>query len=122
MIKTSDVLKPVDVFNAILNTDVSSAAVCNHKPVEVMDPAVFIVNLNSLKNPNDIKADDMGSWIHKGKPIRYFELDQGDDGEVLLAKPCSSEDSNYYKLTRVYYHHKGTPQFRKTLFYVTGMS
>ena len=28
--------------------------------------------LVDAKYCDDLKADDIGSWIHKGKPIRYF--------------------------------------------------
>ena len=114
-------LQPAKVFDIILNTELTSEVVCNRKPVGVSDAAVLLVNITKLKHPNDLKADDMGSWIHKGKPICYFDLDRSPDGEVLQATRCTREESSsIYKLTRIYYHHKGTPQFRKTLFYVHG--
>ena len=116
--KFDEVLKPTEVFDVILNTNIISEVVCNEKPVGVCDAAAFVVNITKLKHPNDLKADDMGSWVHKGKPVRYFNVDRSTDGKVLQATRCSKEESSstIYKLTRIYYHHKGTSQFQKTLF------
>lgn len=59
---------------------------------------------------DDLKADDLDSWTHKGKPVHFYN-------EVYDAQQCDSTDNDrIYKLTRIYYHHKGTSEFRKTLF------
>ncbi len=117
-------IKPAEVLDVILNTDPTSELVCRRKPVGVCDAAVFLVDVTKLKHPNDLKADDVGSWVHKGKPVRFFDVDRSLDGHVIVAESCSKDEisSTVYKLTRVYYHRKGTSQFRKTLFYVHGMS
>ena len=117
--KRDEVLKPSEVFEAILNTDPSSEVVCKQKPVGICDSGVFLMDLTKLKHPKDIKADEIGSWIHKGKPIRYFDVEQSENGEVLMASRTDKDDDSgsVYKLTRIYYHNKATPQFRKTLFY-----
>ena len=116
-------LQPTEVFDIVLNTGVSSEVVCTQKPVGVKDAAVFVVDTTSFRRHDDLKADDMGSWVHKGKPVRYYEISRLTSGEVYGAKPCNaSNSSTVYKLTRIYYHHGGTPEFRKTIFYVHGKS
>lgn len=116
-----DVMKPVDVFDAVLNTDLSSTSICTKKPVGVTDAAVFIVDTTKLRHQDDLKADDMGSWTHKGKPIHFYKVQCLSSGEVYDAQLCdSTDDDRIYKLTRIYYHHKGTTEFRKTLFYIHG--
>lgn len=120
--KQDNVLKPFEIFDAVLNTDPASQVVCKIKPVGVCDAAIFLVDISKLKHPNDLKADDMGSWIHKGKPVRYFDIDQSLEGEYAMAAKCNKNDGDsVYKLTRIYYHNKSTPEFRKTIFYVHGM-
>ena len=118
----SEVMKPVDVFNAIINTSCTSDVVCTCKPVGVKDAATFLVDTTRLKHPNDLKFDDMGGWFHKGKPIRYFEIQRvPQTGDIYGAKQCPARrDEDAYKLTRIYYHHMGTTEFRKTIFYVHG--
>ena len=116
-----DVMKPVDVFDAVLNIDCLSACVCTKKPVGVTDAAVFFVDSTKLRHQDDLKADDMGSWTHKGKPVRFYKVQHLSSGEVYDAQQCdSTDDERIYKLTRIYYHHKGTSEFRKTLFFVHG--
>lgn len=116
---SSEILKPARVFDAILNTPLSSEIVCIQKPVGVKTSATFIVDTTKLKHPNDLKSDDMGGWIHKGKPVRFYELQRcPSSGEVFGVIPSSKSAENTYKLTRIYYHHRGTAEFRKTIFYV----
>ena len=45
-----EVMKPADVLNVILNTDVTSDIVCLQKPVGVKDAAVFLVNTTKLRH------------------------------------------------------------------------
>ena len=119
-----EVMKPAEVLNAIINTDPTSEVVCSQKPVGVSDAAVFIVDTSKLRHADDLKADDMGSWIHKGKPIRYYEVQRSPSGVVYGATHCAeaADNSAVYRLTKIYYHHKGTSEFRKTIFYVHGMT
>ena len=46
--RLDEVMKPADVLNAILNTDVTSNIVCMQKPVGVKDAAVFLVDTTKL--------------------------------------------------------------------------
>ena len=116
-------MKPKDVFDIVLNTELNSNRVCTQKPVGVKDAAVFVVDTRKLKHRDDLKADDMGCWIHKGKPIRYFVVERYEEGAVYNVEctKAKKHDPKVYRLTRIYYHHKGTPEFRKTIFYVHGM-
>ena len=38
------------------------------KLVGVTDAAVFLVDTTKLRHPDDLKADDMEIWVHKGIP------------------------------------------------------
>jgi len=115
----TDIMQPVDVFNVVLNTKQDCRIVCKQKPVGIKDTATFLIDTTKLRHFEDIKADDMGSWVHKGRPVHFYTIDRLASGEVYGAQ--LSEDAEAYKLTRIYYHHKGTPEFRKTIFYVHGM-
>ena len=37
-------------------------------PINIAHNVTFLVNNDSLKNPEALKCDDMGSWEHKGTP------------------------------------------------------
>ena len=89
---------------------------CNQWPTDVTDAAVFLVNTNKLRRKDDLKADDVGSWCHKGKPKRFYSIEwmkymvNPDSGEVH-AELCGEDTDGAFKLTRIYYHHKGTTEF-----------
>ena len=54
-------------------------------------------------------------------PSRYYSIKRSPSGVVYGVKRCSKTTRDAFKLTRVYYHHRGTLEFRKTIFYVHGM-
>lgn len=112
-------LQPVEAVDLLLNTSPDDDSVCLSKPVGVQKALTFVVARRSLGSVDDIKADDLGAWIHKGKPVRKYRISRLDSGEVYGAELTNSDDDDAYKLTRIYYHHKSTPTFRRTLFYAT---
>ena len=114
-------LKPTEALDLLINLSNSSKMVCTSKPIAVTKPATFVVSNKSLNRSDDIKADDLGVWVHKGKPIRRYEVARAKtSGAVYGASLKKQDGANVYKLTRVYYHHKHTPSFRRTLFYASG--
>ena len=84
--------------------------------------AMFIVARKSLGSTDDIKADDLGVWIHKGKSVRKYQVSRLDSGELYAAELISSDDlvENVFQLTHIYYHHKYSPTFRRTIFFAKG--
>ena len=110
-------VQPTEAFNAILHTSETSPLVCNQRPTGVTEAAVFLVNTNKLRHKDDLKADDVGGWCHKGKPKRFYSIEWIAPGEVH-AELCGEDTDGAFKLTRIYYHHKGTTEFRKTIFYI----
>ena len=111
-------MKLEDLLNVILNADVTSEVVCTQKPVGVMNAAVFIVNTTKLRHPDDLKADDMGSYVHIGKSVRYYTVDRLPTGEVYRMKHYDESSKGAFSLTRIYYHHKGTSECRKTFMLI----
>ena len=50
-----------------------------------------------------------------------YSIKRSPSGVVYEVKRCSKTTRDAFKLTRVYYHQRGTSEFRKTIFYVHGM-
>ena len=69
---------------------------------------------------DDLKADDLGVWVHKGKPIRKYKVARDKESGALYSASLTKEGGrDVYKLTCVYYQHKHTPSFRCTSFHAT---
>lgn len=115
-------LKPVEALDLILNTSPDDASVCLSKPISIQKAATFIIAKKSVGNVDDIKADDLGVWIHMGKPIRKYRICRLDSGEVYGVELTSDVGESVYELTRVYYHQKHTPTYRPHFFHTKGKS
>ncbi len=111
-------MKPVDAFNLVLNMMPNDENVCQQKPVGIVKTGVYVVPTSF---GNDIKADDLGVWLHKGKPNRKYKISRSDSGVVYGADLTKESGEDVYSPTRIYYHHKMTPTFRRTLYYIHGM-
>ena len=94
------------------------------KPVGVTEAVVFLVNTNKLRHQEDIRADDVRSWCHEGKPIWFCRIEHmwsGECAELRVNYRYDDGADGTFKLIHIYYHHKGTPGFCKTIFYVNGI-
>ena len=105
----------------MLNLTPDDDNVCSSRPVGIMQAATFVVSNDVVGKVDDLKADDLGVWDHKGKPIRRYKVSRLPSGEVYGAELTKDSGDDVYHLVRVYYHHKHTPSFRRTLFYITGI-
>ena len=45
---------------------------CSSRPVSVENNVSFVVDLSKLKDPNDVRADDLGAWKCTG--LRTLQL------------------------------------------------
>ena len=69
------------------------------KPVGAKDAAVFLVDTTKLQHPDDHKADDVGSWVHKGIPSCYYSIERSLSGVVYGVKCYSKTSRDAFKLT-----------------------
>ena len=92
---------------------------CTQRPVGVTEAAA--TQVRKLRHQEDIRADDVKSWCHKEKPVRFYSIEWIPSGEVYVAQCCVGGTYGAFKLTRIYYHHKRTQEFRMTMFYAHGM-
>lgn len=100
----SSPLKPLEAMDLLLNTLPEDSSVCTSKPIGVRRSATFIVARKSLGSSDDIKADDLGMWIHKGKPIRNYKVTRLPSGEVYGVELASQGDTaDIFQLTHIYY-------------------
>ena len=65
-------LTSVEALDLLINLKPGDKHVCSKKPVAVKNAATFVVDTGKLGNVEDLKADEMGAWCHKGKPTRKF--------------------------------------------------
>ena len=58
----------------LIACEVAKEKVCLKQPVRVCRNAAFIVDLHSLDDPLDVRADENGVWVRKGCPVSYVSV------------------------------------------------
>lgn len=97
-------------------------AVCDRQPTNVCNNVAFVVNLKSLSDPRDIRADDNGVWNRKGSPVTYISIhESADHSKTIRRRKKLGDFFNHYKITRVYYRHSASPDFMRIITTVEGI-
>ena len=84
--------------------------------------ATFVVDLESLQHPDDIKKDDFGKWIYSGShSVSYaaYQTNRKLDFERLTGT-TSSDAGNVFQLRRINCKHPANSQCQRLLAFVTG--
>lgn len=84
------VLSPQEVVNFLFGVGkcVPNLLVSSHQPLHVEHNRSFIVDLHSLKSPDDIKCDDCGSWHN----LSYNKFEFLRDGDELIQYEIQDEN------------------------------
>ena len=46
--------------------------ICSSNPVSVENCVAFVIDVSKLKDPNDVRADDLGAWKCSGSRVLTF--------------------------------------------------
>jgi len=108
----------------LLDTDSSVAKgkreVCSTQPVQVCHNASFLVDLHSLADAMDIRADENGVWDRKGSPVTYVSVHKNGSTTTVYKRSKLGSHAHHYKVTRVYYRHSSSPDFTRIITTVNG--
>ena len=107
------------IVEQLLDRNLNMAKVATVRPVSVQENLTFVVDTGKLDSPEDIRADDLGTWLCNGKHLCYCTLSPtGRVDEILTRKPSKSPAT--YGLVRRYYTHGTAPDLRKTVAELIG--
>ena len=112
---------PLDTLADLLITDtVPSSNICSKQPVQVCRNVSFVVDLNMLDDPSDVRADENGVWNRKGSPVAYVSKHTDKGKTRFFRRNKAPTRSNHYKITRTYYRHASSPDFTRIITVVHG--
>ena len=85
-----------------------------------------MISLKCLENPDDIKSDDSGHWIHNGRKTTYVAV-WHKNGSISDIKSIPKlihpdENSQVYSLVRTYYVHDPHHDFKRIFYHLFGKS
>ena len=83
--------------------------------------STFMVDLDSLKHPDDVKKDEFGRWLYSGSHVQTY-LAWKENGDKLNFEKTDSDDGNQntFQLRRIRCKHPSNPEFQQLLAFVTG--
>ena len=89
------------ILKILLNLHIIKKKICHSKPCNVSQSSTFVVDLESLQHPDDIKKDDFGKWIYSGgsHSVSYaaYQSNHKLDFERVTGTP-SSNAGNIFQL------------------------
>ena len=115
-------LNAEELIRILLEKKRHEGRVCDKQPLRIRETKAFVVDTDKLRSPDDLKADDLGSWKNDGQHSRWFKVGT-EDGKVLRVEFCSGKpknDSSAYCLHRHYFVHHSTQAFKRKIVYLTG--
>ena len=91
------------ILKLLLNPDIDRSRICCTWPVSnIVCSATFVVDLTSLKHPDDVRKDFFGKWIHSGSHPIVFRATFDEDGEVAVEKCAPGATGNVFYLRRLH--------------------
>lgn len=103
-------------MDILICQDMDQAKICTQQPVYICHNSSFVVDQTTLDDPDDLKADENGVWKRKGSPQSLTSAYTiiGTKRKVYRRSQMGST-IHHYKITRTYYHHSSSPDFRRTI-------
>ena len=94
---------------------------CTTQPVQACHNVSFLVDIQALDDPMDIRAGENGAWDRKALQLRISaSVHNGRGTTAVYKRNHMGSHSHHYKITRVYYCHSSSPDFTRIKTTVNG--
>ena len=117
---TNQQYKVEELGKLLIVDPILSERMCTKQPVWVCKNASFVVDLHSLDDPQDVRADENGVWQRNGSPVAYVSIHNSSGNTRVLKRSKMGHHSYHFKLTRTYYCHTSSPDFTRIITTVHG--
>ena len=109
------------IMQILLNPSMDTSKVAKGRPIGVEESSTFVVDLTSLKHPDDVKKDMYGRWDYSGSHPEVFRCTFDEFDDVSIEKcAVGATGSNVYYLRRVRSSHPSNSDFRRLIAFVHG--
>lgn len=105
-----------EIVHILLNPVFEKDLLCTTHPVSVEHNVSFVIDLNSLSNPNDVRADDLGSWKCTGSRCLTFMVEIGPTDCRIV-----SVGGKQVQIRRQYHVHGTDSDFHRMIAFVENM-
>ena len=98
--------------------------VCTTVPIRVQSNMSFVIDMNAIQNPLDLRADDNGDWLHNGLRTICLSISKRGNVEILSKngrpKMNISWGAKLYCMKRTYHAFKSSPDFKRMIVTMEG--
>lgn len=118
--QTSDHYTTKAIVEILLDKHLPLSKIATSQPVNVQSNMVFVVDLSKLSSPEDIRADDLGSWLCNGKRRQQCSVNKFGrvtDANLTINK---SRKQLLYTLVKRYYRHATASDYRRVITEIFG--
>ena len=108
------------IVRTLLDPRIDQEKISKKCPLNIQSSATYVVDLDLLKHPDDVKKDNFGVWTHSGSHYQKFEARVNAMGNLEIGKGVFSSNDGWkqFSLRRLHSKH---PMFRRILSFITGM-
>lgn len=106
--------------DVLLNDAVPPSRVCSKQPVHVCRNVSFVVDLDKLDDPMDVRADESGIWMRQGSPVAYVSKHTNEGKTRFFKRTKKPTQAHQFKITRTYYRHASSPDFTRMIVVAHG--
>ena len=111
---TSEHFSVEELGRTLVVEDIPSSKICSVKPTRVCHNSAFVVDVHTLKDPKNVRADENGVWKRTGAPVAYISVHKGKSGEEskIMQRSKMGSFSHHF---RTYYRHSTSPDFHRVI-------
>ena len=109
------------LFDILFDPDIDPNRICHERPMHVTRSSTFVVDLDSLKHPDDVRKDEFGKWTYSGSHLVSYSAWKSSSGKLQFQKSTSPDAENTFSLRRIHCKHPSNTNFQRLLVFATGM-
>ena len=108
----------------LLAHKIKSQNICQSVPKNVTYNGTFVIDTSHLRNSEDVKCDDMGSWINNGVRKLYLNVVNHESANKMkveiIQRGGKKPSCPHWCLTRTYFAYKESTDFKKVIVSLQG--
>lgn len=108
------------ILKILLDPKLPASKICVTRPVNVTKSATYVVNVNKLQHPDDVKNDNFGSWKHSGSHPQYFRVIIDDNSFHIERCAIGATGDDVVCLRRLHSVHPSNSDFKRMIAFVSG--
>ena len=107
-----------EILKVLLNP---KGKVCKSRPTTINRSATYVVDLDCLEHPDDVRKDDYGRWNYSGSHVHHFQAERMSEDSLVFERVLpGTQGSSIFQLRRIHCKHPSNPHFQRLLAFVTG--